>query len=345
MGCPRITYDYQEEGLEKSSVHFFGQLAQKRGQQKNRINYYPGGLTFNSYKRSYSAAQNYLFTGKERQPELGWDDFGARMYDPAILRWNHIDPAGEEYFSTSPYVYALNNPINAIDPDGKRVFFVAGAGNDPDGWNYVNRFGNAFKNAGIRGFTPITATGGKVNDIMFTSNYRHSGYETYSTGVSTDNYVAGLSPANSFDTREVQHDKIGEAITQIQQNLADNPLAEGEQFNLAGYSYGSVLQAQVALKLANDGQFIDNLILIGSPIADDSDLFKQLSENENIGNVLRVDIEGDLLSNPQDVKDFIFGAFQNSSDSGPHFDLARPGEETNRLQQVVAEWLKQQGVE
>jgi len=41
MGCPKITYDYQEEGLEKSTVHFFGQLSEKRGQQKNRINYYP----------------------------------------------------------------------------------------------------------------------------------------------------------------------------------------------------------------------------------------------------------------------------------------------------------------
>ena len=39
------------------------------------------------------------------------------------------------------------------------------------------------------------------------------------------------------------------------------------------------------------------------------------------------------------------GAKQNSGDDGPHFDLARPGEEANNAIQVVIEWLKQQGVE
>ena len=32
-----------------------------------------------------------------------------------------MDPAFEEYPSYSPYVYALNHPINFIDPDGNRI--------------------------------------------------------------------------------------------------------------------------------------------------------------------------------------------------------------------------------
>ena len=70
-----------------------------------------------------------------------------------------------------------------------------------------------------------------------------------------------------------------------------------------------------------------------------------MSGNKNIGNIIRVDIEGDLLSNPADALDFIQGAFQNSSDSGPHFDLARPGSDVDRAIKVVTDWLKQQGVE
>ncbi|MCP4456967.1 MAG: hypothetical protein GY816_02910, partial [Cytophagales bacterium] len=34
---------------------------------KNRVNYYPFGLTFNSFTRSYSEPQRYKFNGKEEQ--------------------------------------------------------------------------------------------------------------------------------------------------------------------------------------------------------------------------------------------------------------------------------------
>ena len=54
--------------------------------------YYPFGLIFNSYT---SGDENlYKFTGKEDQKETGWIDFGARMFDPALGRWQVIDNKG-----------------------------------------------------------------------------------------------------------------------------------------------------------------------------------------------------------------------------------------------------------
>src|SRR5690606_16558800 len=62
----------------------------------------------------------YKYNGFEYQDELGlgWYDYLARNYDPALGRWMNIDPLAEMSRKTSPYVYALNNPVFFIGPDG-----------------------------------------------------------------------------------------------------------------------------------------------------------------------------------------------------------------------------------
>ena len=90
--------------------------------------YYPFGLTFNSYARENSVKQDYLYNGKELQDELnlGWLDYGARMYMPELGRWLKMDKKAELYANMTPYCYAANTPTNAIDPDGNLVIFING---------------------------------------------------------------------------------------------------------------------------------------------------------------------------------------------------------------------------
>jgi RHS repeat-associated protein len=82
--------------------------------------YYPFGLTFNSYQRENSIQQPYQYNEKEIQDELNlqWMDYGARMYDAQIGRWHVADPLADKTSEWTPYRYAYNNPIIFIDPNG-----------------------------------------------------------------------------------------------------------------------------------------------------------------------------------------------------------------------------------
>jgi pimeloyl-ACP methyl ester carboxylesterase len=247
-----------------------------------------------------------------------------------------VDALAEKFHSSGGYNYVLGNPINNIDPDGMRTYFVGGANNDQDGWDYINRFKKIFTINGISGFTRIDASGGKIGDVAFTASYRNFSYVGQEL-VKTD---CGFE----LQLKRRYHVQIEKSLNDIMTDLAIHPLKNGEQLNLAGYSYGSVLQAQVALRLADKGIKVDNLILIGSPISDKSELYHALVTNANISKVIRHDIPNDMLSNPQSESQFTMGGWQNSSDSGPHFDLARPGKEADEKIKKLSIKLKKEGV-
>ncbi|MBR6179727.1 MAG: RHS repeat-associated core domain-containing protein [Prevotella sp.] len=76
--------------------------------------------------------------GKEldRMHGLNTYDYGARLYNPILGRWDRMDPLCEKYYNVSPYAYCGNNPVRYIDPDGKDVYLIIWATNN-------GRFGHA----------------------------------------------------------------------------------------------------------------------------------------------------------------------------------------------------------
>jgi RHS repeat-associated protein len=68
-----------------------------------------------------SASDPRLFAGKERDPETGFDYFGARYYASQTGRFTSPDPLGGHLLNPQTfnrYAYAGNNPLRFTDPTG-----------------------------------------------------------------------------------------------------------------------------------------------------------------------------------------------------------------------------------
>ena len=103
-------------------------IVDSMGRALERNDYYPFGARHVKNNYVQQAGNRYKYNGKEKQVtgDLGYLDYGARMYDNALGRWFVRDPFSEKYVGITPYSYCLSNPVNAIDPDGKVVIFING---------------------------------------------------------------------------------------------------------------------------------------------------------------------------------------------------------------------------
>ena len=72
---------------------------------------------------STSTGTDYLFTGKENQAKQGVGelyDSQARFMDTGG-RFLSIDPLAEKYYHLSPYTYCAGDPVNLVDPEGRKI--------------------------------------------------------------------------------------------------------------------------------------------------------------------------------------------------------------------------------
>ena len=104
-------------------------LVDESGRVVRQTDYYPFGAQVS--RPSYAVdSSRFLFSGKESQEllDLNAYDFGARMYDASLCRWQSVDPMCEKYADLSPYNYCVNNPLVYVDPDGMMLKLVGNMG-------------------------------------------------------------------------------------------------------------------------------------------------------------------------------------------------------------------------
>jgi RHS repeat-associated protein len=83
----------------------------------------------------HATTEPYAFTGKERDPDTGLYDFGARAYDPKLGLFLSPDPAvlGDPGLAIDDpqllgiYGYTRNNPTTHVDSDGRFPHILIGA--------------------------------------------------------------------------------------------------------------------------------------------------------------------------------------------------------------------------
>ena len=83
-------------------------------------NNYPFGSTQGG-RGANSVDYRFGFNGKENDGEWGTSlvqDYGFRLYNPGIGRFLSVDPLSPSYAWYTPYQFAGNKPIGAIDLDG-----------------------------------------------------------------------------------------------------------------------------------------------------------------------------------------------------------------------------------
>jgi len=88
---------------------------------RSTIDYYPFGQEMPG--RVYSpTSYRYGFNGKENDNEVAgtgnWQNYGMREYDARVCRFISVDPLTAKFPWYTPYQFAGNKPIIAVDLDG-----------------------------------------------------------------------------------------------------------------------------------------------------------------------------------------------------------------------------------
>jgi RHS repeat-associated protein len=178
----------------------------------------------------------YGFNGKENDNEVKGEgaqqDYGMRIFDPRVGKFLSVDPLTKSFAWFSPYQFAGNTPIAAIDLDGEEQRIMINW-KDVNGnvgrtklvkhdFTNTNKFWQSIKN-GLSNETTYTLEGTKFNatNAQFTS-----GFEAYKKGSGAR--TTFVRPNNGTLTFDISTDAKGGQSVKI--GFDNAPINEKELY-------------------------------------------------------------------------------------------------------------------
>lgn len=218
--------------------------------------YYPFGLEMKG--RSFSDEKyRYGFNGKEKDNSFASDnsyDYGFRIYNPSIAKFLSVDPLTKSYPMLTPYQFASNTPLQAIDLDGLEAYFVHGTTSNNRRW--INNGDNRQPKENTKQLLRVSGNN------TYNGTFKWGGFLNWGNGYSNN-----------------KEDRRAAAIKLVSHIMSS---ANGkEDITIVGHSHGGnvAIQAVPLLRKAlDDNGFKDvkiNIITVSTP-ADNS---KGSSEN------------------------------------------------------------------
>ena len=242
------------------------------GNLSNCKSYYPYGREMDMppyangsvpFEGIVPSGSSFSFSSKEfvTQGNINWYDFGARWYDPYKIRWTTQDPLAEKYYGISPYVYCAANPVNLVDPEGKKIYirytdehgkdldycYEIGAkyfGRDDFVQNVVDALNNIYSNGGqdvIGALVDSPDAYTYLNEVYKYGNYAVNGYNdgyiylgnTFNGGMD----VASKLESVAHESFHAFQDYMGQGGISAFNEVEANVFAGRIQFNYAMNDY------------------------------------------------------------------------------------------------------------
>jgi len=208
------------------------------------------------------------FNGKENDREWGdqlIQDYGFRLYNPAIGKFLSVDPLAPDYPELTPYQFASNTPLWAIDLDGLEAYFIHGTNAGPERWTNI--------------WLDEVRPQGENNNFLTESLLQLTNSESIDDGFAWNFIVPGRiggnfwkrnlnGTHNSVADRTLAANVLVEYIVEQHTTIESNGSTTvnwDEPITLIGHSHGGNVAIQAAKQLFLEHGITVDIITIGTP--------------------------------------------------------------------------------